>query len=457
MSTIELSDDDIEAVCKAWATLDTIARRHACLAHVEAPELAERAQPYVLAATDAIHTIHYCVLRHFPAAGQAAQEVDPKLLAAALRRYLKGAYNDIELCLDRGTLCLRIFSPEKATKEQLAAFNCVHWPHTRLDEPNALMDTAPEAYIEVFKRIKVGMYLDGINPRRLNCDAVEAPSCEVDGWYPADAGADESQQEYELIMPERLSSDFEDDIDDLGAEACIAWLVDYDQDSDVQRLRKSMPRPPLAGVAAEDLAGEISQLTLADGVQWLREFAADECEELIAHAETLSAAEVEVVTRDVREHVARHYDQLFDSWQDDCREAVRDNIDGAREDWRESNEPVMNYYYPVDSINAEEAEAIAQHTPLVAITLQPQGKTALVLSGGGMDFSWDIAFAHILAGYYPPSRIDLPSMAGDRLDRKHRTIIAACRESHLILMNWLSRRLERTAEVANYMLGLRNR
>mgnify|MGYP001581601690 FL=1 len=265
-----------------------------------------------------------------------------------------------------------------------------------------------------------------------------------------DCGGKGHEQEYELIYPARLAYDF--DADELPAEECIGWLTDYDFDDDVKHLRKTMPRPPLPGVAAEDLDGMIGQLTLVDGVAWLREFAADEHEDLIEQCDTPAYLGLENLTGQVREAVVSSYDQLFDSWQDICHEVVIDNMDTAREQFTESNEPVMNYYYPISGgIDPEMVDKLSR-TSLVAVKLQPQEEDVLVLGGGGMDLSWDIALAHILCGYYPPARMDLPDFAGTMLDAMRRTIIAACRESVLVQRSWANNRLERLTRNAKYMI-----
>jgi len=83
----------------------------------------------------------------------------------------------------------------------------------------------------------------------------------------------------------------------------------------------------------------------------------------------------------------------------------------------------------------EENAAKIKHLPLCLV--QFKDATYLALTGGGMDLSWEIAEAYICLGYRPPAKLRLPSMAGDRLDAKHRTIIAAMRESYKIAKDWV--------------------
>src|SRR3954463_1905679 len=78
--------------------------------------------------------------------------------------------------------------------------------------------------------------------------------------------------------------------------------------------------------------------------------------------------------------------------------------------------PMMNYAYPLgDSYDVDDAVKIA-HLPLVIVQhFEGYGETSyeLALSGGGMDFSWQICEAYMLLGYLPPVHFaDLPRMAG---------------------------------------------
>lgn len=88
-------------------------------------------------------------------------------------------------------------------------------------------------------------------------------------------------------------------------------------------------------------------------------------------------------------------------------------------EWKDGFEPVMNYYWPVDlaygvspSAAAERIEQYGGATSLVYI--ESVNTYAIVLTGGGMDLSWDICAAYICCGCIPPSRLllGLPHFAG---------------------------------------------
>jgi hypothetical protein len=77
--------------------------------------------------------------------------------------------------------------------------------------------------------------------------------------------------------------------------------------------------------------------------------------------------------------------------------------------------PMMNYWYPVDSISDEDEAADAAMTisDLPLCVVEVGGTYGLALTGGGMDLSWEIAEAFVRIGMLPPVHFaDLPSMAG---------------------------------------------
>ena len=85
--------------------------------------------------------------------------------------------------------------------------------------------------------------------------------------------------------------------------------------------------------------------------------------------------------------------------------------------------PMMNYWYPLEeqdedrlgpyrsTFDAAEAAFRLRHHSLCLVEVG--GELGLALTGGGMDFTWDIAEAFIDLGYLPPLHFcDLPGMAG---------------------------------------------
>ena len=127
-------------------------------------------------------------------------------------------------------------------------------------------------------------------------------------------------------------------------------------------------------------------------------------------------------------------DDAQEEFADACRDKVLEVLEEVRDSWQELNYPMMNYYWPLScDPSSQEAERIAAETALVAIRLTETDNLALALAGGGMDLSWDIAYAYILAGSLPPVDLRLPDFAGLDLGRRERTIIAALDRAHRVL------------------------
>lgn len=115
--------------------------------------------------------------------------------------------------------------------------------------------------------------------------------------------------------------------------------------------------------------------------------------------------------------------------------------------------PMMNYYYPVRIDDCEEAAKALAHLPVCVIEFE-DGDTALALTGGGMDLSWEICEAFMAIGYWPPVHFcDLPKMSGRGKSERDLKIIAACEESCRILEGWTARKRERLAELRAWSKG----
>ena len=133
------------------------------------------------------------------------------------------------------------------------------------------------------------------------------------------------------------------------------------------------------------------------------------------------------------------------------------------------DEPMMNYRYPVELPygTSPEQAALALARAHVALCLVYFDQEAdywgdehsyyLALTGGGMDFRWDICQAYIAIGLLPPVHFcDLPDFAGTDYARPEvRATVEACLESCNILMRWtqgtidtLLGRLARAVEAA---------
>lgn len=90
--------------------------------------------------------------------------------------------------------------------------------------------------------------------------------------------------------------------------------------------------------------------------------------------------------------------------------------------------PMMNYWYPCHIEKpAEEAKKIVD-LPLCIVEID--GKTGFALTGGGMDFSWQICEAYMLQGYLPPAEFaDLPVMSGKDNSQRTRWVVSGCEAS----------------------------
>ncbi len=95
--------------------------------------------------------------------------------------------------------------------------------------------------------------------------------------------------------------------------------------------------------------------------------------------------------------------------------------------------PMMNCFYPLprfDHVDPQEATRRIVDLPLCLIYLEDTDEYGMALTGGGMDLSWEICEAYMLLGYLPPiTYCDLPVMAGKKLNRRNRWIMAGCRRT----------------------------
>jgi hypothetical protein len=145
-------------------------------------------------------------------------------------------------------------------------------------------------------------------------------------------------------------------------------------------------------------------------------------------------------------------EENFDKWLVVQPYEESDFVDSdSPEDWRENeektgfasyesmlsdNEPMMSYYYPLEGDFDEGDAKKISHTNLCLVGFNYDEGYALALTGGGMDFSWDICEAYIQLGFYPPVHFRLPRFAGMRATDKNLRIVDACTRGREIVITW---------------------
>ena len=132
------------------------------------------------------------------------------------------------------------------------------------------------------------------------------------------------------------------------------------------------------------------------------------------------------------------------------------------ENMEESNQPMMNYYYPLPNrydLDEDDAKKLS-HLPLCLIKFEEwdedthqyyDTRYALALTGGGMDLSWQICEAYIRLGYYPPIHFRLPNMAGKSASETNLGIVDACIKGREILKNWQDNDIEDLKRTREYL------
>ena len=112
--------------------------------------------------------------------------------------------------------------------------------------------------------------------------------------------------------------------------------------------------------------------------------------------------------------------------------------------------PMMNYYYPMgvpEFYRAHstiwDAAKLLVDLPLCIVNFSEDDSIALALTGGGMDFSWEICEAFMLLGELPPLHFSRPPrMAGRGESARDEWILSGCRESIKVAKRWSERTLD---------------
>jgi hypothetical protein len=117
----------------------------------------------------------------------------------------------------------------------------------------------------------------------------------------------------------------------------------------------------------------------------------------------------------------------------------------------ESEGPMMSYYYELPGARSGDAMQIA-HLPLCVVDFTEgnrQDMVALALTGGGMDFSWEICEGFMRMGYLPPLAFcDLPEM-GRGASAVDKWIVAGCLRSCSVASkqaSYLAKRVRETVK-----------
>lgn len=109
--------------------------------------------------------------------------------------------------------------------------------------------------------------------------------------------------------------------------------------------------------------------------------------------------------------------------------------------------PQIGCFYPIRIDDSEEAARLIAHLPLCVIDFE-DGRTALALTGGGMDLSWEICEAFMLLGSLPPLHFcELPLMGNRGTSARDQEIVAACAQSCKVAADWAKNKGEHLARL----------
>lgn len=94
--------------------------------------------------------------------------------------------------------------------------------------------------------------------------------------------------------------------------------------------------------------------------------------------------------------------------------------------------PMMNARWPLGRVDDPEGLAVALAEVGSVCLVKVDDDYAIAMIGGGMDLSWELAHAYVVAGFLPPSALRLPAMAGLYLNRQRNMVIGALAASHRV-------------------------
>ena len=105
--------------------------------------------------------------------------------------------------------------------------------------------------------------------------------------------------------------------------------------------------------------------------------------------------------------------------------------EGMKEGEEDQYMPMMNYRYPVPGDRCQaEANILAKSACNLTLVHDLNDEAYyLALTGGGMDFSWEICEGYMRLGFLPPLHFcDLP-LTAMTFTRRHKWIVAGCWQS----------------------------
>lgn len=148
---------------------------------------------------------------------------------------------------------------------------------------------------------------------------------------------------------------------------------------------------------------------------------------------------------------------------DDYEDAIHDVVDLFIETYVQLDcceGPMMNYVYPLESIDTLGLESAANLPGSICLVQFSDGNQdrglpefGLALTGGGMDLSWCIAGAYVALGFRPPSGVvsNLPRFAGERMTPIKALILQTMREEQEGVIRRAQSAIKLLGEVAEWL------
>lgn len=154
-------------------------------------------------------------------------------------------------------------------------------------------------------------------------------------------------------------------------------------------------------------------------------------------APTFRAAADQLFNEDEAATIANALEEAKEEHDEQALEEETERFQGSDDwyEWQDSMQPAMNFIWPCEPFRIDDEGAatlineLAGSTSLVTITPPDDSSEdetqGIVLTGGGMDLSWDICAAYICCGQIPPTRllIGLPRFAGHTMSPMAKAVL----------------------------------